>query len=117
MGLFTGAGCVSRIFGPLAVGSIYTRFGLFWISAVTFAMMFLPMVWLYLIRDRLHIPEFDTKTIEMKNLNGNNGTKTQNDELNGTLTNGYIKVDKAVIINENFGEEAEKFLTNGHASA
>jgi ceroid-lipofuscinosis MFS transporter 7 len=117
MGLFTGAGCVSRIFGPLAVGSIYTRFGTTWTFTVTCGMMFLPMIWLYLFRDRLHVEEVDVKTIEMMNLNGNGTIKAQNGELNGTLTNGYIKVDKAVIINENFGEEADQFLSNGHASA
>lgn len=104
MGIFTGAGCVSRIFGPLAVGSLYTRYGTTWTFTVTCLMMMLPMIWLYLLRDRLFIEEVDIKkTIEMKNLNGD-----------GTLTNGYIKVDKAVIINETeTSDEHEKFISNG----
>lgn len=119
MGLFTGAGCVSRIFGPLAVGSLYTRYGTTWTFTVTCLMMMLPMIWLYLLRDRLYVKEADVKTIEMKNLNGNGTLKSQtNGEINGTLTNGYIKVDKAVIINEtNENDEHEKFLSNGNGNA
>ncbi len=114
MGLFTGAGCVSRIFGPLAVGSIYTRFGTSWTFKVTCVMMILPMVWLYFLRHRLYVEEVDIKTVEMKNLNGNGTLKAQNGD---SLTNGYIKVDKAVILNENGEGEKEQFLSNGHASA
>lgn len=109
MGLFTGAGCVSRIFGPLAVGSIYTRYGTTWTFTVTCAMMIFPMIWLYKLRKRLYIEEVDIKIIEMKNLNGNGSIKTQNG------SNSFIKVDKAVIINENGkSDEREKFLTNGN---
>jgi ceroid-lipofuscinosis MFS transporter 7 len=110
MGLFTGAGCVSRIFGPLAVGSLYTRYGTTWTFTITCLMMFLPMIWLYLLRDRLIMDDVvETKAVEMKNLNGNaNGNGTHH---NGT--NGLIK-DKAVIINENeTTDEQEKFLSNG----
>ena len=110
MGIFTGAGCVSRIFGPLAVGSLYTRYGTTWTFTVTCLMMILPMIWLYLLRDRLITEEVDIKkTIEMKNLNGNG----HSNGVNGTLTNGYIKVDKAVIINETESDEQEKFISNG----
>lgn len=114
MGIFTGAGCVSRIFGPLAVGSIYTRYGTTWTFIVTSVMMLLPMIWLYLLRDRLYIEEVDIKVIEMKNLNGN-ASKTH---ANGNgITNGYIKVDKAVIINESeTNDEQEKFLSNQNGS-
>lgn len=110
MGIFTGAGCVSRIFGPLAVGSLYTRYGTTWTFTVTCLMMVLPMIWLYLLRDRLNTEEPDIKkTIEMKNLNGNG----HSNGVNGTLTNGYIQVDKAVIINETESDEHEKFISNG----
>lgn len=115
MGLFTGAGCVSRIFGPLAVGSLYTRYGTTWTFTVTCVMMILPMIWLYLLRDRLYVEEVDIKTVEMKILNGNGAVKDQSNGTNGNLTNGYIKVDKAVIINETENEEEAKFITNGNS--
>jgi MFS transporter, ceroid-lipofuscinosis neuronal protein 7 len=108
MGLFTGAGCVSRIFGPLAVGSLYTRYGTTWTFTITCLMMVLPMIWLYLLRDRLNIEELEIKSVEMKTLNGN-APKVQNG------TNGFIKVDRAVIIDESGDQsnEHDKFLSNG----
>lgn len=107
MGLFTGAGCVSRIFGPLAVGSFYTRYGTTWIFSVTCAMMVFPMIWLYFLQNRLHVENVDVKTIEMKAMNGNGvASKIQNG------TNGCIK-DKSVIINENeTNGEQERFLAS-----
>lgn len=101
MGLFTAGGCVSRILGPVAVGSIYTRYGTSWTFGITCAMMVLPMIWLYILRDRLNVQIIDSKAVEMKNLNGI------------SKANGVIK-DKAVIINENNDNgEQENFLTNG----
>lgn len=99
MGLFTAGGCVSRILGPVAVGSIYTRYGTSWTFGITCAMMVLPMIWLYILRDRLDVDGIDAKSVEMKNLNGI------------SKTNGVVK-DKSVIINEANGEQ-ENFLTNG----
>lgn len=105
MGLFTAGGCVSRILGPVAVGSIYTRYGTSWTFGITCGMMVLPMIWLYILRDRLDVDGIkDTKSVEMKNLNGN----SKEMKLNGA--NGVIR-DKAVIINEASGEQ-ENFLTN-----
>lgn len=107
MGLFTAGGCVSRILGPVAVGSIYTRYGTSWTFGITCAMMVLPMIWLYILRDRLDVDGIDTKSVEMKNLNGvsSNGISKANE------TNGMIK-NKSVIINESTGNgESENFLT------
>lgn len=59
------------------------------------------MIWLYILRNRLDVEGLDAKSVEMKNLNGNGVS-------NG---NGLIK-DKAVIINENHGEQ-ENFLNSG----
>jgi ceroid-lipofuscinosis MFS transporter 7 len=113
MGIFTGAGCVSRIFGPLAVGSLYTRYGTTWTFTVTCVMMFLPMIWLYALKERLYVEEVDIKSVEMKNLNGNGAPKS-----NGNSSNGNLIKDKAVIINENgSNDENEKFLTNGNGNS
>lgn len=107
MGLFTAGGCVSRILGPVAVGSIYTRYGTRWTFGITMLMMVFPMIWLYMLRDRLDVDALELKVVEMKNLNGGtNGVS----KTNGT--NGLIK-DKSVIINEMNGGEEDKFISNG----
>jgi len=93
---------VSRIFGPIAVGSIYTRYGTTWTFAITTIMMVFPMIWLYFLRHRLHIePAETTKSVEMK-------------ELNGKASNGGLINGKSVIIVDNgTGDEQEHFLSNG----
>lgn len=105
MGLFTAGGCVSRIMGPVAVGSIYTRYGTSWTFGITCAMMVLPMIWLYVLRERLDVDSVDTKpAVEMKNFNEPNGI---------SKANGLLK-DKAVIINENTtSDEQVYFLAGG----
>jgi len=46
MGLLTGSGCLSRVLGPLFVGSIYTRLGTVWTFGITSFMMIISMFWL-----------------------------------------------------------------------
>lgn len=46
MGIMTGAGSLSRVLGPVFVGSIYTRLGTNWTFGVTSVMMALSMIWL-----------------------------------------------------------------------
>lgn len=50
MGLMTGAGCLSRVLGPVFVGSIYTRLGTIWTFGFTTLMMLISMIWLILSR-------------------------------------------------------------------
>jgi MFS transporter, ceroid-lipofuscinosis neuronal protein 7 len=111
MGLFTAGGCVSRILGPVAVGSIYTRYGTSWTFGVTMVMMVFPMIWLYLLRRRLDVDYMDVKSVEMSNLNGASNGISKSNGTNGT--NGLVK-DKSVIINESTSNgERENFLSNG----
>lgn len=107
MGLFTAGGCVSRILGPIAVGSIYTRYGPTWTFSITMLMMVFPMIWLYCLRDRLNIKTIDYKSVEMSNLRVVSTNPGIND-VNGA------KKDKHVIINEaTENGDSESFLTNG----
>lgn len=46
MGWMTGSGCLSRVLGPVFVGSIYTRLGTNWTFGVTSFMMLVSMFWL-----------------------------------------------------------------------
>ncbi|CRL08149.1 CLUMA_CG020833, isoform A [Clunio marinus] len=105
MGLFTAGGCVSRIMGPVAVGSIYTRYGTSWTFGITCGMMVLPMIWLYILRHRLDVDSVDV-SVEMENLK-----KDSNGVTKSNGSNGLIK-DKSVIINESTTKsEREKFLS------
>ncbi|XP_055855340.1 major facilitator superfamily domain-containing protein 8 isoform X1 [Episyrphus balteatus] len=70
MGMMTGAGCLSRVLGPICVGSIYTRFGTYWTFGMTGTMMMISMVWLLLFKQRLIPPEVEKHApVEMQPLN------------------------------------------------
>ncbi|XP_051175017.1 major facilitator superfamily domain-containing protein 8 isoform X2 [Leptopilina boulardi] len=53
MGLMTGAGCVSRILGPVCVGVIYNRYGTYHTFGVTGMTLVLCMIWLQIVDKRL----------------------------------------------------------------
>ncbi|XP_012272261.1 major facilitator superfamily domain-containing protein 8 [Orussus abietinus] len=57
MGLMTGAGCASRVLGPVFVGLIYTRFGTYHTFGITGGMLVLAMVWLQIVNKRLIPPQ------------------------------------------------------------
>lgn len=50
MGLITGAGCFSRILGPVCVGYVYTRMGTYATFGFTTVMMVVSMIWLWFFR-------------------------------------------------------------------
>lgn len=56
MGLMTGAGCASRVLGPVFVGLIYTRYGTYQTFGVTGVMLVLAMIWVQILNKRL-VPE------------------------------------------------------------
>lgn len=70
MGLMTGAGCASRVLGPIIVSVIYTRFGLYHTVGITGLILVLCMLWLQIINKRLIPPEGsvrkDTKDIDVE---------------------------------------------------
>ncbi|XP_063234023.1 major facilitator superfamily domain-containing protein 8 [Bacillus rossius redtenbacheri] len=53
MGLMTGAGCLSRVLGPVFVSYIYTELGTIWTFSLTVAMMGACMVWLAAVDRRM----------------------------------------------------------------
>ncbi|PSN42316.1 Major facilitator superfamily domain-containing protein 8 [Blattella germanica] len=57
MGLMTGAGCLSRVMGPVFVSFVYTHYGTIWTFGITTVMMAVSMVWLQLVSKRLVAPE------------------------------------------------------------
>ncbi|EDW93740.1 major facilitator superfamily domain-containing protein 8 [Drosophila yakuba] len=76
MGWMTGSGCLSRVLGPVFVGSIYTRLGTFWTFGVTSAMMLVSMFWLQCSNRLLIPPTFEKATpVELQELNKHNGSK------------------------------------------
>ncbi|EZA60276.1 Major facilitator superfamily domain-containing protein [Ooceraea biroi] len=57
MGLMTGAGCASRVLGPVFVGFIYTRLGTYHTFGITGIMLIISMLWLQVVNKRLIPPE------------------------------------------------------------
>lgn len=66
MGLLTGAGCASRVLGPVFVGFIYTRLGTYYTFGITGIMLIISMLWLQLVNKRLIAPELK-KSNEVSN--------------------------------------------------
>lgn len=80
MGILTGSGSLSRVLGPVFVGSIYTRLGTNWTFGVTSAMMALSMIWLFFFNDEL-LPPTETVAVEqggteLKAIAGKSGNGT-----------------------------------------
>ncbi|KAK9874783.1 hypothetical protein WA026_005589 [Henosepilachna vigintioctopunctata] len=46
MGLLTGAGCLSRVLGPVCVTHIYEDYGTIWTFGITTVMMIVTLIWL-----------------------------------------------------------------------
>lgn len=61
MGLMTGAGCASRVLGPVFIGLIYTRLGTYHTFGITGAMLLISMLWLQFVSKRLISPEMKKK--------------------------------------------------------
>lgn len=57
MGLMTGAGCASRVMGPVFVGLIYTRLGTYHTFGITGVTLVISMLWLQSVKKRLIPPE------------------------------------------------------------
>jgi uncharacterized membrane protein YraQ (UPF0718 family) len=66
MGIMLAAGSVSRIVGPVIIVSAYTAFGTGWTFTAISVFMALPMVLLYVLRDRLTIEKNDEMTMTEK---------------------------------------------------
>ncbi|KAL7029135.1 hypothetical protein ACKWTF_006113 [Chironomus riparius] len=81
MGLMTNAGCLSRIFGPICVSMLYTRFGTLVIMLFTLVLMLIPMIWLFLLKDRLYIEDFKDRTVEMENMSERRNLQSEKDNI------------------------------------
>ncbi|XP_065360293.1 major facilitator superfamily domain-containing protein 8 isoform X1 [Calliphora vicina] len=104
MGLMTGSGCLSRVFGPVFVGSIYTRLGTYWTFGITTIMMLFSMIWLLIERKRLIPPTFDgCEPVELKNLSSNKVEKNLDlkDRDVEVEPNGHIEEDSKLLNNKN----------------
>lgn len=86
MGIMTGSGSLSRVLGPVFVGSIYTRLGTNWTFGITSIMMALSMVWL-LVYDSTLVPPSVAQ---------NNGT-----ELRPMGSKGFIEANGGLVDEEN----------------
>ncbi|KAH8270167.1 hypothetical protein KR018_005096 [Drosophila ironensis] len=76
MGWMTGSGCLSRVLGPVFVGSIYTRLGTNWTFGVTAVMMLVSMLWLQCSNRLLIPPSYEKASpVELQELSKSNGAK------------------------------------------
>ncbi|XP_053953843.1 major facilitator superfamily domain-containing protein 8 [Anastrepha ludens] len=107
MGLMTGAGCLSRVLGPVFVGVIYTRYGTYWTFGFTSVMMFAAMIWLLLSKNRLIPPNFDnsldaemqtpsTNKVPLPPSDGDYKVVPQNDEVASALADSMEALDTAL---------------------
>uniref|UniRef100_A0A6P4EI48 Major facilitator superfamily domain-containing protein 8 isoform X1 n=1 Tax=Drosophila rhopaloa TaxID=1041015 RepID=A0A6P4EI48_DRORH len=86
MGWMTGSGCLSRVLGPVFVGSIYTRLGTYWTFGVTSLMMLVSMLLLHCSNRLLIPPTFEKATqVELQELNKPNGGKQEDHSPEGSL--------------------------------
>lgn len=53
MGMLTGAGCASRVLGPIFVGHIYTEWGTYHTFILTGITLIIGMVWIMCVDKRL----------------------------------------------------------------
>ena len=81
MGLMTNAGCLSRIFGPICVSMLYTRFGTLVIMLFTLVLMLIPMIWLFLLKDRLYIEDFKDRTVELEDISERRNSKSEKNNV------------------------------------
>ncbi|XP_043266810.1 major facilitator superfamily domain-containing protein 8 isoform X2 [Venturia canescens] len=68
MGIMTGAGCGSRVLGPVFVGLIYTRWGTYHTFGITGATLIIAMIWLQVVYKRL-IPQAVTSRLNQEDEN------------------------------------------------
>ncbi|XP_063696824.1 major facilitator superfamily domain-containing protein 8-like isoform X1 [Culicoides brevitarsis] len=65
MGILTGAGCFSRVLGPLYISFVYTNYGTYFtFGSITFLMLSC-MLWLYIVRGKLVPPIYEKPATEM----------------------------------------------------
>lgn len=50
MGLILGSGCLARIIGPVCIGFVYARYGMYWTFGITGVILLLGMFWIWLVR-------------------------------------------------------------------
>jgi len=62
MGFLTGAGCLSRVMGPVFVTYVYVEFGIIWTFSMTLAMMLACMIWLIYSQERFIIKDVKIST-------------------------------------------------------
>ncbi|SPP77519.1 major facilitator superfamily domain-containing protein 8 isoform X1 [Drosophila guanche] len=86
MGWMTGSGCLSRVLGPVFVGSIYTRLGTYWTFGVTSFMMLVAMIALQFGNRLLIPPTFDKPApVELQELNKLNGAQIEDNSPDESL--------------------------------
>lgn len=103
MGLMTGAGCASRVMGPVFVGLIYTRWGTYHTFGLTGFTLIIAMVWILIVDKRL-LPKTAEKKIN------NDTIATQVEKINDDVEMPLFK------INDNQPKDIEMQTLNGDST-
>lgn len=100
----TGAGCFSRVLGPIFISFVYTRFGTYYTFGFIACVMVACMIWLSIVRDKLVPPTFGKQDVEMVEIlsdklkqqkteddDNTNNIKSKTNELNNVPDDNYEK--------------------------
>ncbi|XP_045467057.1 major facilitator superfamily domain-containing protein 8 [Harmonia axyridis] len=82
MGLLTGAGCLSRVLGPVCVTHIYEEYGTIWTFGITTAMMVATLLWLFYFEEEITPKEIVSMEEEGEELNNMASNKERKDQEN-----------------------------------
>ncbi|KAL3276812.1 hypothetical protein HHI36_012174 [Cryptolaemus montrouzieri] len=85
MGLLTGAGCLSRVLGPVCVTHIYEGYGTIWTFGLTSAMMVVSLIWLIYFEKEItpvEIVAMDEESQELKDVCLNKEKEDQKIDVN-----------------------------------
>ncbi|XP_034949228.1 major facilitator superfamily domain-containing protein 8 [Chelonus insularis] len=92
MGLMTGAGCASRVLGPVFMGLIYTRLGTYHTFGITGVTLIIAMIWLQIMDERL-VPKVTEKVVKDQNLINNSEVEN--------YTSDKVNVETPFLIDSN----------------
>lgn len=85
MGLLTGAGCLSRVLGPVCVTHIYEELGTIWTFGITTVMMVVTLLWLFWFEDEITPTEIvamcEEEGEELKNIRSNGDEKDKENHI------------------------------------
>uniref|UniRef100_A0A336LTZ4 CSON004721 protein n=2 Tax=Culicoides sonorensis TaxID=179676 RepID=A0A336LTZ4_CULSO len=101
MGILTGAGCFSRVLGPIFISFVYTRFGTYYTFGSIAGLMIACMIWLWIVRDKLVPPVYQKTMTEMVEIVSPHRQPINTQILNKKTENNVKDVDQSINLLKN----------------